>query len=151
MIGRHLARAAAIWLALAPFVACSGTSSNGSSGSGGSGGGGGNHGSGGAGGAHDGGAPADGGHDTSSGSCWAFADCHSGYQCVVPGQSICGGACAIVSHPCASDSDCPTDAGGPQICLVEPCVCGPTNMGCLGGCSTDADCGPGESCGANHH
>jgi hypothetical protein len=130
------------------LVACSGsmltTGGTGGSGSGGNATGG--NGSGGS-----GGSPVDGGHDASSGACWQQSDCHVGSFCTVPGQSLCGGACPIVTNPCSVDTDCATDAGVPLVCVVEPCVCGPTNMGCVAGCSTDADCGEGEACLTNHH
>ena len=137
-------RRALFCLALLLFVACSGLAATGKGGSGGSG-------SGGSGGGRDGGQVDDAGHDTSGGSCWRASDCRSGTFCTTAGQSVCGGACAIVTHPCASDSDCASDGAIPQICVVEPCVCGLTNMGCLDGCASNADCGPGESCGSNHH
>lgn len=137
---------AAFWL---PLVACSGCSggTGGTSGTGGAGTGG----TTGTGGTHDAGALNDAGHDTSTGSCWAQSDCHNGASCVPPGQAVCGGACPTVSHPCTSDTDCASDAAVPQICVVQPCTCGPTNMGCLAGCTADSDCAEGESCGANHH
>jgi hypothetical protein len=166
MIRRAFCRSALLCLALLRLAACSGSTLGGSQGNGGSGGLGGSIASGGSvgsgggvgtggsagtGGAHDAGASTDGGHDTSSGACWSSADCHSGSICTPEGQSVCGGACPTVMHPCASDSDCASDGAVPLICVVEPCVCGPTNMGCLAGCSADKDCGPGETCGANHH
>jgi hypothetical protein len=156
MIGRALCRSALLCLPLLQLAACSGSTPGGSQGNGGSGstGSGGSTSSGGSsgtGGGLDAGASRDSGHDTSSGACWSFADCRSGSTCTPEGQSVCGGACPIVTHPCASDSDCASDGAVPLICVVEPCVCGSTNLGCLAGCSADKDCGPGETCGANHH
>jgi hypothetical protein len=155
MNGRERSRSVLVGLVLTSLVACSGSSSGGSGGgsggdaTGGSSGSGGSN-MGGSGGTHDGG-PNDAGHDTSSGSCWQQSDCHSGASCTAPGSTVCGGACVSVTHPCASDTDCASDGAVPLICDVELCVCGPTNMGCFAGCSTAGDCGPGQSCGSNHH
>ncbi|HVV51374.1 MAG TPA: hypothetical protein VHO06_17015 [Polyangia bacterium] len=145
-MNRHPSRARTAWyLAILAVLACSGQAATHD------GGGTGGAGAGGVGGARDGGHLNDAGHDTSSGACWTASDCHGGSFCTLPGQSACGGACPTVTHPCSVDSDCAGDAAAPQICVVEPCVCGPTNMGCLAGCLHDADCAQGESCGADHH
>jgi hypothetical protein len=160
MLKNRFPRGALLGFICLTFAACSGSSAantRDASGTGGVGNGGttgtgglASGGTTGSGGAHDA-AVNDAGHDTSNGSCWALSDCHGGSFCTVPGQSVCGGACPAVTNPCSSDSDCATDAAVPLICVVEPCTCGPTNMGCLAGCAANADCAEGESCGSNHH
>ncbi len=111
-----------------------------------------------------GGQSRDAGHDTSAGACWGNSDCPILEACVAPGQILCPWAvCLTVAHPCTSDSDCASDAGVPQICELDPCVCGsgqpecPTScaadaarMGCTAGCARDADCDPGQACGTDH-
>jgi len=138
MLDNRLTRSALIALIWLPLLGCSGSSGTGSGGMTGSGG------------ARDAGALNDAGHDTSSGACWVAADCHNASFCSPPGQTVCGGACLAVTNPCTADPVCATDAGVPRVCEIVPCSC-PTNMGCVPGCTSTADCLEGQSCGADHH
>src|SRR5579863_1665662 len=142
---RHVPHALALLL-FAGVVGC-GSMLPGSNGAGGTGG----HGPGGGSGAA-GGSQGHGGAGGIGGPCWATSACVFGI-CAGPGQQVCGGICVIDPPACMVDSDCSAiDASwsGPSICGPVPCSCG-TPMGCQPGCTTDADCSTGQSCGSDHH
>ncbi|HVY40886.1 MAG TPA: hypothetical protein VHM31_23265 [Polyangia bacterium] len=111
---------------------------------------------GGTGGAAEGGAGGQGGGGrggaggANGGPCWSKNDCGPSATCVPPGASVCGGACIPVQHPCHADTECAGDAATPSVCEAIPCSC-PSAMGCVPGCSTDADCAEGQSCHGTHH
>jgi hypothetical protein len=150
MLNNRLTRRAIAGLLWLPLLACSSGSTGGGAGGTSGTGGAANGGMTGTGGAQDAGPPNDAGHDTSGGGCWIASDCRGGAFCSPPGQTVCGGACIPVTNPCNSDSQCATDAGAPKICDIVPCSC-PTNMACVAGCTSSAECLEGQSCGANHH
>jgi hypothetical protein len=114
-----------------------GTTGGGGSGTGGARGG--NSGRGGAGGAD-------------GGPCWSHADCGGTATCVTQDDVVCGGACITMQpqHTCTSDTDCAGDAATPMVCEPAPCSC-TGGGGCVRGCTNDADCPEGQSCGSNHH
>lgn len=72
-------------------------------------------------------------------------DCRDGYACA----SVTGGEGGVCLSACAGDADCPNAAGGPSYCRTCDGVCfakeqPATPVGSH--CTTDAQCGPAQSC-----
>lgn len=91
---------------------------------------------------------AGGGGGLPAGKCRTSADCSGGAQCAPPGAVMPCGNCYNGASECATDADC-TAQSATAICDPIPCACSGQTK-CMEGCTADAACGPGQSCGADH-
>lgn len=84
----------------------------------------------------------------SASSCRSRDDCRSSFEfCLPPGEFAGCGIC-FIGDGCTSDSAC--QAYGPEyICDSAPCSC-PGHPICVAGCTSDASCRTGQSCGGDH-
>ena len=85
------------------------------------------------------------------GQCRTMNDCNGSMQfeeCLPPGASPGCGICFSPPTTCESDADCAAQ-GPAAICVSPPCAC-PDVQTCVQGCTEDAMCGAGETCGPTH-
>lgn len=83
---------------------------------------------------------------TTSLGCRSDLDCNAdeGLSCASPDFSACEGDCVQPDIECGQDGDC--DEG--EVChsYEVACSCAGYGYTCKLGCTTDASCGPDESC-----
>lgn len=82
-----------------------------------------------------------------AGKCRDEEDCDVD-MCLGPGDTLCGGACNMPQDPCTDDSEC-KGLGAEGICFVSPCNCNASEGECMLGCTSEADCADGTTCGAD--
>ncbi len=87
--------------------------------------------------------------------CRSNADCATQppqpFLCFAPGQQVCGGPACPPPPPdaCKADGDCASHGiSPPWVCEPSPCC---SWSYCIAGCTKDADCAEGNTCGADHH
>jgi Cys-rich repeat protein len=94
-----------------------------------------------------------GGGGLAPGACLDFTMCmNPGEDCYAPGEPLGCGACSQAPE-CSIDADCTTS--GPSFICTDPpdsCTCPPMfkSQVCVQGCTSNADCGEGETCRPDH-
>lgn len=78
--------------------------------------------------------------------CLSSASCRNAQEfCAPPNSAVGCGACDSTPGTCVTDDDCRIVQPA-TICEPRQCACFPDSTVCVPGCTTDSDCGVGQSC-----